>query len=48
MVSARKFAELGPAVTEPITELEPIEKTARTLQLFDVELPQLPTTREKN
>jgi DNA recombination protein RmuC len=35
MVSARKFAELGPAVTEEIIELAPIERTTRTLQLFD-------------
>ena len=35
MVTARKFAELGPAVTEEIAELQPIEKTTRTLQLFD-------------
>jgi DNA recombination protein RmuC len=35
LVSARKFAELGPAVSGEITELDPIEKTTRTLQLFD-------------
>ncbi|HWR17605.1 MAG TPA: DNA recombination protein RmuC [Terriglobales bacterium] len=35
MVSARKFAELGPAVTEEIAELQPVEKTTRTLELFD-------------
>jgi hypothetical protein len=35
MVTARKFAELGPAVTEEIAELQPIEKTTRTLELFD-------------
>ncbi len=35
MVTARKFAELGPSVTNEIAELEPIEKTTRTLQLFD-------------
>ncbi|HET9698484.1 MAG TPA: DNA recombination protein RmuC, partial [Terriglobales bacterium] len=46
MVSARKFAELGPAVTEPITELEPIEKTTRTLQLFDGELAASATSGE--
>ena len=33
MVSARKFGELGAAVTEEIPELEPIETTARTLSL---------------
>jgi DNA recombination protein RmuC len=38
MVTARKFAELGPAVTDEIATLEPIEKTARTLELFDVDL----------
>jgi DNA recombination protein RmuC len=38
MVSARKFAELGPAVTDEIAQLEPIEKTTRTLELFDVDL----------
>jgi DNA recombination protein RmuC len=31
MVSARKFAELGAAVTEEIPELAPIEKTTRNL-----------------
>jgi DNA recombination protein RmuC len=35
LVSARKFAELGPAVSGEITELDPVEKTTRTLQLFD-------------
>jgi DNA recombination protein RmuC len=35
MVTARKFAELGPAVTDEIAELQPIEKTTRTLELFD-------------
>jgi len=38
LVTARKFTELGPAVTEEIAELEPIEKTTRTLQLFDGEI----------
>jgi DNA recombination protein RmuC len=38
LVSARKFTELGPAVTDEIAELEPIEKTTRTLQLFDADL----------
>jgi DNA recombination protein RmuC len=38
MVTARKFADLGPAVTDEIATLEPIEKTARTLELFDVDL----------
>ena len=33
MVSARKFGELGAAVTEEIPEIEPIETTARTLAL---------------
>ena len=33
LVSARKFAELGTQVTEEIIELEPIDTTARTLQL---------------
>ncbi len=33
MVSARKFGELGAAVTEEIPSLEPIETTARTLSL---------------
>ena len=33
MVSARKFGELGAAVTEEIPEIEPIETTARTLSL---------------
>ena len=33
MVSARKFAELGTAVTEEIPEVEPVETTARTLAL---------------
>ena len=33
MVSARKFGELGAAVTEEIPELEPVETTARTLSL---------------
>jgi DNA recombination protein RmuC len=46
MVSARKFAELGPAVTDEITELEPIEKTTRTLQLFDGELAASATSGE--
>ena len=31
LVSARKFAELGAPVAEDIAEVEPIEKTARTL-----------------
>ena len=31
LVSARKFAELGAPVAEDIPEVEPIEKTARTL-----------------
>jgi DNA recombination protein RmuC len=36
MVSARKFAELGAAVTDEITQIEPIEKTTRNLTLeFD-------------
>jgi DNA recombination protein RmuC len=35
MVSARKFAELGPAVTDEIPELEPVEKVTRALQLSD-------------
>ncbi len=35
MVTARKFAELGPSVTNEIAELQPIEKTTRTLELFD-------------
>ena len=34
LVSARKFAELGTSVAEDIPELEPLEKTARTLS-FD-------------
>ena len=34
LVSARKFAELGASVAEDIPELEPLEKTARTLS-FD-------------
>jgi DNA recombination protein RmuC len=34
LVSARKFAELGAPVAEDIPEVEPIEKTARTLS-FD-------------
>src|SRR4051794_7191508 len=34
LVSARKFAELGASVAEDIPEMEPIEKTARTLS-FD-------------
>jgi DNA recombination protein RmuC len=33
MVSARKFSELGAAVTEEIPEIEPIETTTRTLSL---------------
>ena len=33
LVSARKFSELGAAVTEEISELEPIETTTRTLAL---------------
>jgi len=33
MVSARKFAELGAAVTEEIPEVQPIETTTRTLAL---------------
>ena len=33
MVSARKFSELGAAVTEEIPEIEPIETSARTLSL---------------
>ena len=33
MVSARKFGELGAPVTEDIVELEPIDTTARTLEL---------------
>lgn len=33
MVSARKFAELGAAVTEEIPEVEPVGTTARTLTL---------------
>jgi DNA recombination protein RmuC len=33
MVSARKFAELGAAVTDEIPEIEPIETTTRTLAL---------------
>ncbi len=33
MVSARKFAELGAPVTEEISELQPIDTTARNLQL---------------
>ena len=33
LVSARKFSELGAAVTEEIPELEPIETTTRTLAL---------------
>jgi DNA recombination protein RmuC len=33
MVSARKFGELGAAVTEEIPAIEPIETTARTLSL---------------
>src|SRR5258706_800903 len=33
MVSARKFSELGASVTDDIPELEPIDTTARTLQL---------------
>ena len=35
LVPARKFTELGPAVTEEIIELQPIEKTTRTFELFD-------------
>ncbi|HMK28347.1 MAG TPA: DNA recombination protein RmuC [Terriglobales bacterium] len=35
LVSARKFKELGTAVTEDIGELPPIEKTSRQLQLMD-------------
>jgi len=33
MVSARKFSELGAPVVDDIAELEPIDTTARTLQL---------------
>ncbi len=33
MVSARRFSELGAPVTDDIVELEPIDTTARTLQL---------------
>ena len=33
LVTARKFPELGAAVTNEITELEPIETTARNLQI---------------
>lgn len=39
MVSARRFADLGAAVTAPIGELAPIEKTARnlTFEFLDAE-----------
>jgi len=33
MVSARRFSELGAPITEDIVELEPIDTTARTLEL---------------
>jgi DNA recombination protein RmuC len=33
LVSARKFSELGSAVSEAIPELEPVDSTARNLQL---------------
>ena len=35
MVSARKFAELGPAVTDEIGQLQPVEKSSRVLQMND-------------
>ncbi|HXZ81834.1 MAG TPA: DNA recombination protein RmuC [Terriglobales bacterium] len=35
LVSARKFKELGTAVTDDIGELPPVEKTSRQLQLMD-------------
>ncbi len=46
MASARKFAELGPAVTDEIAELQPIEKTTRTLELFDTDLAASATSGE--
>ena len=40
MVSARRFSELGAPITEDIVELEPIDTSARTLQLdWGEELP---------
>jgi DNA recombination protein RmuC len=52
MVSARKFGELGAAITEEIPEIEPIETTARTLSLdwgeddtITLDLPSAPPRR---
>ena len=48
MVSARKFGELGAPVTEDIVELEPIDTTARTLELdWGEELPSHEATLQK-
>ena len=46
MVSARKFAELGAAVTDEIPEIEPIETTTRTLALDWGDEPDIEDDRE--
>ena len=46
MVSARKFAELGAAVTDEIPEIEPIETTTRTLALDWGDEPDVEDARE--
>ena len=46
MVSARKFAELGAAVTDEIPEIEPIETTTRTLALDWGDEPEIEDDRE--
>jgi hypothetical protein len=46
MVSARKFAELGAAVTDEIPEIEPIETTTRTLALDWGDEPEVEDDRE--
>src|SRR5690242_15414468 len=50
MVTARKFAELGAAVTDEIATLEPIETTTRnlTLEFDDSDQLQLPETGESS
>jgi DNA recombination protein RmuC len=53
MVTARKFPELGAAITEEIPELDQIETTTRTLSLdwgeeVTAELPLAPPESEKN